>query len=133
MTSPSKRRLLFWTPAAAVLIAVLIWLFRPEPVAVDVVAVNRGPLQVAIEDEGEARVRDVFVVSAPVAGLMRRVELEAGDHVAANETVIARLEPSVPMFLDERATAEARGAVEAASAARMFAEAQRRRVQAEQE
>lgn len=133
MTSATKRRALFWTPAAAVLIAVLIWLFRPEAVAVDLVTVNRGPLQVTINDEGEARVHDVFVVSAPVAGLMRRVELEAGDHVAANETVIARLEPSAPMFLDERAIAEARAAVEAASAARKFAEAQSRRVQAEQE
>lgn len=133
MNPVTRRRALLWTPAAAILVAVLAWLFRPEPVAVDLMSVERGPLQVAIVDEGEARVRDVFVVSAPVAGLMRRVELEAGDHVAANATVIARLEPSVPMFLDERAVAEAKAGVEAASAARRFAEAQSRRVQAEQE
>lgn len=133
MSPVTKRRALLWMPAAAILVAVLVWLFRPEPVAVDLASVERGPLQVAIVDEGEARVRDVFVVSAPVAGLMRRVELEAGDHVAANETVIARLEPSVPMFLDERAVAEAKAGVEAASAARRFAEAQSRRVQAELE
>jgi HlyD family secretion protein len=90
-------------------------------------------LQVTITDEGEARVRDVFVVSAPVAGLMRRVELEAGDHVTANETVVARLEPSVPMFLDERSAAEARAALEAAAAARTFAEAQMRRAEAERD
>lgn len=133
MSPVTKRRALLWMPAAAILAAVLVWLFRAEPVAVDLVSVERGPLQVAIVDEGEARVRDVFVVSAPVAGLMRRVELEAGDRVVANETVIARLEPSVPMFLDERAVAEAKAGVEAASAARRFADAQSRRVQAELE
>jgi HlyD family secretion protein len=95
--------------------------------------VERGPLEVTISDEGETRVRDVFVVSAPVAGLMRRVELKAGDRVAANETIIARLEPSVPMFLDERAMAEAKANVDAAGAARKFSEAQERRMQAELE
>jgi HlyD family secretion protein len=133
MEAAAKRRILAWTPAVAILAAVLIWLFRPQAVAVDLVTVERGPLQVMVSDEGEARVRDVFVVSAPVAGLMRRIELEAGDDVIASETVIARMEPSVPMFLDERAAAEASAGMEAAAAARKFAEAQRRRAQAEQE
>lgn len=124
---------MFWAPAVAALLIVLAWLFRPQPVAVDLATVERGPMQVTVGDEGEARVRDVFVVSAPVAGLMRRVELEAGDYVRANETVVARLEPSVPTFLDERSTAEAQAAVRAADAARTFAEAQSRRVEAERE
>jgi HlyD family secretion protein len=133
MDATIKRRVLLWAPAAVVLAIALGWLFRPQPVAVDLSAADRGPLQVTISDEGEARVRDVFVVSAPVSGLMRRVELEAGDHVKANETVVARLEPSVPMFLDERATAEATAGTEAAAAAQKLAEAQVRRAQAEQE
>ena len=133
MATAIQRRIILWAPALVVLIAVLIWLFWPTPVSVDLAEAQRGPLQVTISDEGEARVRDVFVMSAPVAGLMRRVELHAGDHVAANQTVIARLEPSVPMFLDERAAAEARAAMDAAAAARKFAEAQSRRVEAERE
>lgn len=133
MTSAAQRRVMLWIPAGGLLIAALVWLFRPQAVAVDLATVERGPLQVTVGDEGEARVRDVFVVSAPVPGLMRRVELEAGDHVVANETVIARLEPSVPMFLDERSAAEARAAVDAASAARNFAEAQVRRAEAERD
>lgn len=128
-----KRRIVLWLIPTAVLLGVLAWLFRPTPIAVDLLAVERGPLEVSISDEGETRVRDVFIVSAPVAGLMRRVEIKAGDHVTANETVIARLEPSVPMFLDERAAAEARANVDAAAAARKFAEAQAVRMQAERE
>lgn len=133
MKPTTRRRILLWAPAGAILALALAWLFRPTAVAVDLLAVDRGPMQVTISDEGEARVRDVFVVSAPVAGLMRRVELKAGDGVVANETVIARLEPAVPMFLDERAAAEGAAAVEAANAARTFAGAQLRRVQAEHE
>lgn len=133
MDTTIRRRILLWAPAAALLVLALVWLFRPQPVAVDLSGVDRGPLEVTISDEGEARVRDVFVVSAPVTGLMRRVELEAGDRVNANETVIARIEPSVPMFLDERAAAEAKAGVEAAAAAQKLAEATVRRAQAEQD
>jgi HlyD family secretion protein len=133
MEATTRRRIVLWAAPAGSLIIVLAWLYRVEPIAVDLLTVERGPLEVTISDEGETRVRDIFVVSAPVAGLMRRVELKAGDRVAANETIIARLEPSVPMFLDERAMAEAKANVEAAEAARKFAEAQGRRMQAELE
>ena len=47
-------------------------------IAVDLATVARGPLQVSVSDDGETRVRDMFVVSAPLAGHMRRIELEAG-------------------------------------------------------
>lgn len=133
MAGTNLRRLLVWTPVVILLATALVWLFRPKPVPVDLSEVRQGALQVTISDEGEARVRDVFVVAAPVTGLMRRVELEAGDHVTANETVIARLEPSVPMFLDERAVAEARAGVDAANAATKFAQAQLRRAEAERD
>mgnify|MGYP003842218605 CR=1 FL=1 len=58
------------------LVAALAWLFRPAAVAVDLVEVERGPLMVSVSDEGETRVRDMYVVSAPVPGLMRRIELD---------------------------------------------------------
>lgn len=133
MAGTNVRRMLVWAPVVILLAAAIAWLFRAKPVPVDLSEVRQGALQVTISDEGEARVRDVFVVAAPVTGLMRRVELEAGDHVTANETVIARLEPSVPMFLDERAVAEARAGVDAAHAATRFAQAQLRRAEAERD
>ena len=133
MSPTLRRRVIFWSPFVAALLIAVVWLFRPEAVAVDLVAVERGPLRVTVTDEGETRVRDVFVVSAPVPGFMRRIALEVGDLVAASETVIARIEPSDPAFLDERSAAEARAAVEAADAAREFAAAQVRRAEAELE
>jgi HlyD family secretion protein len=129
--TPALKRLTFWGPLALALALVLAWLFRPGAVPVDLVAVDRGPLTVSVSDEGETRVRDMYVVSAPIPGRMRRIELEVGDPVVADETLVARIEPSDPSFLDMRSAAEARANVDAAAAARTHAEAQVRRVQAE--
>ncbi len=131
--SPATKRLLFWVPPALALAVALVWLFRPAAVAVDLVEVRRGPLMVSVADEGETRVRDMYVVSAPVPGRMRRIDLEAGDGVVADRTVVARIEPSDPAFLDVRSAAEARAGVDAAAAARTHAQAQVRRAQAELE
>jgi HlyD family secretion protein len=131
--SPATKRLLFWVPPVLALALALAWLFRPAAVPVDLAAVGRGPLMVSVSDEGETRVRDMYVVSAPVPGRMRRIELEAGDSVVADRTVVAQIEPSDPAFLDVRSAAEARATADAASAGRTYAEAQVRRAQAELE
>lgn len=133
MTQASWRRLWFWLPAFIALAGVLAWLFRPQPVAVDLATVARGPLQVSVSDDGETRVRDMFVVSAPLAGHMRRIELEAGDTVVAGETIVARIEPSDPSFLDRRSEAEVRAGIRASEAARVHAAAELRRAQAERD
>ena len=44
-------------------------------------------MQVTIDEEGETRVRERFVVSAPVAGRLQRIELEPGDPVVRGKTV----------------------------------------------
>ena len=58
---------------------------------VDLVAVDRGPLTGSVSDEGETRGRDMYVVSAPVPGRMRRIELEVGDPVVANSVLLGAL------------------------------------------
>ena len=126
-----KRRLWFWLPLAAVLGVVLIWLFYPRAIAVDVVAAKQAPLRVIISDEGETRVRDLFVVSAPITGFMRRIDLEPGDKVTAGNTVIARIDPAEPGLLDARTLASNRAAAEAADFARKAAQAELQRAQAE--
>jgi HlyD family secretion protein len=125
--SARRRRALFWLPIAVVGIVALLWLFRPQPVPVDMARVERGAIEVTVSDEGETRVRDVFVVSAPVPGLMRRLDLRAGDPVTAQRTVIARIEPRDPSFLDARSETEARASVRSAQAELDFAVAERNR------
>lgn len=133
MIRPAIRRSLLWLPFALALIVLMWWLFRPTPVAVDFATIGRGALSVSVSDEGETRVKDVFQVSAPVPGLMRRIELEPGDAVEAQSTAVARIEPSDPSFLDVRTEAEARATVRAAEAARAYAAAEVERATAELE
>jgi HlyD family secretion protein len=126
-----RKRLLFWLPLVLALAVALAWLFRAPPVPVDLAAAARGPLRVSVSDEGETRVKEVFVVYAPVAGVMQRIDLEPGDPVVAATTVVARIEPTDPTFLDVRTEAEAHAAVRAADAARAHAAASVQSAEAE--
>jgi HlyD family secretion protein len=103
--------------ALALAVAGGLWLgFHPPAVPVDIATVTRAPLAVAVEEEGKTRVRDRYVVSAPIAGYVRRVELRAGEAVRAGQA-LAVIEPSRSATLDPRAQAQAEAQVKAAEAA----------------
>lgn len=122
----TNRRVLLAAGLVAALLLVALW---PQAVAVEVGAIVRGPMVVTIDEEGETRVHHRFVVSAPVAGRLERVELEPGDVVARGQTVVARIRPEAPQLLDARTRLEAGAAVETARGAvgRARAEEQRTR------
>jgi HlyD family secretion protein len=99
-------------------VAAIVWSFVPGPVEVDLGRVTRGALRVTVDEEGKTRVRERYVVSAPLGGRLRRIPLRAGDAVVAGETVLAVIDPTDPTLLDARAVAEAEARVRAARAAR---------------
>lgn len=108
-----------WIIVIAVVVAVFILIvygFLPRATAVDVAKVTRGPLTIMVEEEGKTRVKDRFVISAPVSGYMRRIALEAGDFVKRGQTV-AELEPLRSAVLDPRSRAAAEAEVSSAEAA----------------
>jgi HlyD family secretion protein len=115
----------------ALVILLLVWAFTPGPVPADFAQVTRGSLDVAIEEEGETRVRDRFVVSAPLPGRLQRIELEPGDPVKAGETVVARLLPTDPVLLDVRTRSELQARVRAAETSVGTARADRERLAAD--
>jgi HlyD family secretion protein len=105
--------------AGALLLAgLLAWAFRPQRLTVDAAPAARGPLVVTVDEEGRTRIKERYVVSAPLGGRMLRVGLKPGDAVAAGRTVIAALEPTDPELLDPRTRAQAEARVKAAEAAR---------------
>lgn len=112
-------------PAVAVLViaAALAYAFWPRPVTVDLVTAARGPMQVTIEDEGETRVKEVYVISAPLSGRVDRFEGHVGDSVVAGESVVAAIRPTAPSLHDFRTHSELEAAVKAAAAARDLAQA----------
>ncbi|MCG8359771.1 MAG: HlyD family efflux transporter periplasmic adaptor subunit [Kiloniellales bacterium] len=127
------RRLAFWGLLGLALVVALGFVLRPQPIAVDLITAARGPLVVTVNEEGETRVKDVFVLSAPIMGRSRRIDLEVGDPVAAGETEVAWIEPIDPDFLDIRSEAQAEANVAAAEAARRLAVAEVERAEAELE
>jgi HlyD family secretion protein len=118
-----RRRRLPWILAALLLLGGLVYGFWPEAVRVDSVRVQRGSLSVTVNDDGETRIREKYVVSSPMTGQLLRVQLHPGDEVTATKTIIAQIVPSVPSLLDSRTRAELEARVRAAEAEKMKADA----------
>ena len=130
MTRRNRLLLLFAVAAAA---AAAAWALRPQPIAVETAAVTRGAFEQSVSDDGMTRVRDRYVVSAPLAGRIERVQLEPGDRVQQGQ-VVALLTPAAPAFLDARTARELQERIGAAEAhlARARAEALRTQAQRDQ-
>ena len=107
-----------WILAAAGVaagVAALAWAFAPRPVEVEAAAVSRGHFESSVEEDGKTRLRDRYLVSAPLAGLLDRIALREGDAVQA-EAVVATLTPVLSPMLDERSLREQQLRVDIADA-----------------
>lgn len=109
------RRIFILILVAGALALVILGL-RPSPVLVDTEAVTQGYLAGFIEEEGRTRVKDSFVISAPVAGHAGRILLEVGDTVQEGDVVVI-LDALAAPALDIRAVTRARALVRAAQSA----------------
>ena len=115
-----------WVYALGIAALVLLAVFAlvPQPVPVEVATIDRGTVRASLLDEGRTRMREVYVVSAPVSGRLLRVAVEPGDRVQKNEP-LARMTRGASSFLDPRSDAEARALVTAAEARERGAVAER--------
>ncbi|UHD17646.1 efflux RND transporter periplasmic adaptor subunit [Thiocapsa bogorovii] len=100
---------------ALTILGLLALALMPSPVPVSATLVRQDVFVESVEDEGRTRLRDVYTVSAPISGYLRRVELEPGDQVAADQ-VLFELEPLPAPALDPRSRGQAREALAAAQA-----------------
>jgi HlyD family secretion protein len=116
VTLPKRWRLWLGVLLVALLFAWRLW---PEATEVEIVVVATGPLRETIDEDGETRVHDRYVVAAPVTGRLSRVQLRAGDSVKSGE-LVAWLAPAP---LDTRARRQAAAQVDAAVDARHAADA----------
>ena len=115
--------------AAGAIAAAFAWALREQPALVDVATVAEGPMRVTIREEGRTRVRDVYTVSAPIAGHLSRTVLKEGDAVVARETIVAAIHPLDPPLIDRRTEAELLGARDAARSGVGIAESELQRVE----
>jgi HlyD family secretion protein len=127
----TMRRIVLWAGLAGLIAIGLVFAFRPQAVSVDTTTVARGELLVTVDEEGKTRVHDIYVLSAPVTGRMRRIDADVGDPVVARQTVVAEIEPIAPAFLDPRGEAQAKADVNAAESASALARAEVDQAQAD--
>lgn len=131
-----NRRARRWLPylGGGLLLLLITAGFWPKPVGVETAVTNRGLLRVSVNEEGKTRIKQRYLVAAPVPGQLRRIPFKAGAEVIVDKTVVAVIDPLSPTLLDERtrAAAEARRAsafanLEKARAAHDFSASELRR------
>ena len=120
-------RRMLWSVLIIGLLALLSAAFRPAPLPVDTARAERGPLRVTIDEDGEVRVHDRYVVAALVTGRLTRPDLYEGDTVVQGD-VVARLAPAP---LSEREREEQTARVVAAEALQREAEERMRHARAD--
>ena len=110
--APANRHIRRWLPyaGAVVLVALIVIGLWPQPVPVETARVIRGTLRATVNEEGKTRIKQRYMISAPVTGQLRRIPFKAGAEVRAGQTVVAVIDPLSPAMLDARtrALAEAR-------------------------
>jgi HlyD family secretion protein len=129
----TRRNTIALAVSLAALALLVAWALRPQPIAVETAAAVKGAFEQTVSDDGRTRVRDRFVIAAPLAGQLERIQLEVGDPVKQDQ-IVAELTPTAPAFLDARTQRELReriGAAEA-QAARARAETLKARAQRDQ-
>ena len=135
MTGPSDKSTLIKRGltglAVAAIVGAIFYALSPSPVPVDAATIALNDLRVTVDEEGKTRIKDVFVVSAPITGRVLRSPLEEGDMVVGAQTTVAAIEPSPPPFLDLRSRRELLAQIEAARASIDLAEAEVKRTTAE--
>lgn len=99
------RTKLYAAGAGLALIAAMAWAFAPRPVEVETAQVSQGRFEASLEEDAKTRLRDRYVVSAPLSGRLARISLREGDAVEAG-SVLAQLSPVLAPLLDERSLRE---------------------------
>jgi HlyD family secretion protein len=118
---PRQRTIPWWLIGTA-LVAILLFLgLRPRPLPVDVASVVRGPFESTIEEDGKTRVRERYILSAPLEGTLERIHLKAGDPIEP-DMVLAVIRPKQSLLLDNRTVQELSARLRAAEATRQQAQ-----------
>ncbi|MCB1569954.1 MAG: biotin/lipoyl-binding protein, partial [Xanthomonadales bacterium] len=88
-----------WAIAGAAVVLVLFLALRRAPVPVEIGTVVVAPFTQSFEEQGKTALNHRYVLAAPIAGTLRRIDLEQGDPVRAGD-VVAEVEPSRAALLD---------------------------------
>ena len=113
-------------------LALLTWALWPAALQVETGRVSQGRFERSVQEDGKTRLRDRYLVSAPLTGQLERVTLQQGDTVERDQ-VLASLRPALPDLLNERSRQEQRERIGALEASLARAQTQVERAQAARE
>ena len=120
-----------WTLAAVVVLGLAVWAFQPRPMQVEVASVSVGRFEQVLEEDGQLRLKQRYVIAAPTQAELLRPTLKVGDAVQAGD-VVATLAPAAPQMIDARTRVVLQQRVGSADAMRRAAVAQLQRLQTAQ-
>jgi len=126
---PKRIRYLAAGAIVLALVAVALW---PSARLIDSGQAERGPVLETVDAEGRTRLRDRYVIAAPVAAMARRLQFEPGDAIEAGQVLVV-LDPVTAPTLDTRSRAEAVARLAAARARYAAAREETRAAEAERE
>lgn len=92
--------------ALLVVVGLLVWVAMPGPVQVETAVVTKGRFVASVQEDGKTRVRERYVVAAPLAGRLTRIKSKVGDQVRSDE-IVATIMPSPAPLMDPRSRREA--------------------------
>ncbi|MCC7403631.1 MAG: HlyD family efflux transporter periplasmic adaptor subunit [Bdellovibrionales bacterium] len=70
-------------------VGVVIWSLMPRPLPVDMARVEVGDFEQRVVEDGRTRVKEKYVVSSPVDGVLPRVKWNPGDRVKQGEPLVS--------------------------------------------
>lgn len=123
-----SRRWWWWALLVVAAVGLVVAVYRPRPLRVEVATVATGTFEQAIEEDGQLRLKHRYVITAPTSAQLLRPTLKVGDPVKAGE-VVATLQPVAPQMIDARTRSVLQQRVGSAEAARRAAVAQVQRAQ----
>jgi HlyD family secretion protein len=85
--------------------ALVIWAVMPGKIPVETAAVTKGRFVASVDEDGKTRVRERYVVAAPLAGHLGRIKFKVGDQVQVDDAV-ATIMPSPAPLIDPRTRRE---------------------------
>ncbi len=123
--TPGKkiRRWLGWGLVLMAAVALVLAIYRPRPLVVEVAQVTKGSFEQVIEEDGQLRLKNRYTIAAPTPADLLRPVLKVGDVVRAGD-VVATLAPAAPQMIDARTRTVLEQRVGSAEAARRAAVAQ---------
>jgi HlyD family secretion protein len=113
--------------------AVVVWALMPAAVPVEAALVTRGKFVASVDEDGKTRVRERYIVAAPLAGRLGRIRFKVGDQIKVDDA-FAAITPSPAPLMDPRTRHEVEERLGAAEAnvARAKAVVERARAQSDQ-